>query len=51
MMFVDYTFTLVDGKDILFDSEVTPENLNVREGDRFEVVLVGSTVILKRVAS
>jgi hypothetical protein len=50
MTFLDYWFTLTSGGDIIMDKELTPELLNVEQGDRFEVVIVPDTgVVLKKI--
>ena len=38
MTFVDYEFT-VEGRNIIFDERVMPQQLDVKEGDRFIVRL------------
>jgi hypothetical protein len=49
MKFLDYTFDLMSNDDIVFDSELTADKLNVRPGDLFEVVLVDGAVVLQKV--
>ena len=38
--FVDYTFSIMDTGDIVFDSELKPKQLHVEHGDKFEVILI-----------
>lgn len=37
MLFVDYTFDLLDNGTIIMDSELKPESLNVKNGDNYVV--------------
>jgi hypothetical protein len=38
--FMDYFFTLCSSGDIIMDRELDPTHLNVKTGDKFEVVIV-----------
>jgi hypothetical protein len=40
MTFVDYIFRKGPDGSIFFDEELNPDQLGVKDGDRFEVVLV-----------
>lgn len=48
MTFVDYEFT-VKGKDIIFDERVIPEQLDVKEGEKFTVQIdqFGRVMLIK----
>ena len=48
--FVDYIFKVGTDGSIFFDQELTPEQLNVQSGERFEVVIVPAVgVVLKKI--
>ena len=50
--FVDYTFAVTSEGNIIMDSELTPEQIHVKAGDKFEVVLApGIGIILKKIES
>ena len=50
MRFVDYTFALASTGDIVMDEELTPDQLGVKAGDKFEVVLVpGIGIVFKKI--
>ena len=49
MQFWDYTFDLLPNGDIAFDKELKPEQLEVKTGDKFVVVLVDGVIVLKKV--
>ena len=50
MRFVDYTFALTSTGDIVMDEELTPDQLGVKAGDKFEVVLVpGIGIVFKKI--
>ena len=46
--FVDYTFRLETDGSILFDQELSPNQLRVSEGDKFEVVIIPNAGIVFR---
>jgi hypothetical protein len=48
MTFVDYEFTIRD-KDIIFDERIMPQQLNVKEGDKFTVKIdqFGRVLLIK----
>lgn len=48
MTFVDYEFT-IKGKNIVFDERVLPEQLDVKEGERFTVQIdqFGRVMLIK----
>lgn len=48
MLFVDYVFSLVDD-NILMDAELTPEHINVKDGDKFEVVVNNNQVLFRKI--
>ena len=48
MKFVDYTFTRTFDDNILFDPEIKPEQLVVKNGDCFEVKIRDNKVILEK---
>ena len=37
MLFVDYTFDLLENGTIIMDKELTPQKLGVKEGDKYIV--------------
>tara|TARA_Y100000361_G_C11054010_1_gene286859 strand:+ start:459 stop:617 length:159 start_codon:yes stop_codon:yes gene_type:complete len=45
--FVDYEFKK-DNDSIIFDAELTPQHLDVVDGDEFMVVVVENRIILKK---
>jgi formylmethanofuran dehydrogenase subunit D len=47
VMFADYTFTVDDNK-IEFDRELSPEQLNVKEGDQFSVTIKEGKIVFVR---
>lgn len=48
--FIDYWFSLTSDGSIVMDAELTPDVLNVKQGDQFEVVIVpGVGVVLKKI--
>jgi hypothetical protein len=48
--FIDYWFSLTSDGSIVLDEELTPDVLNVKQGDQFEVVIVpGIGVVLKKI--
>lgn len=48
--FIDYWFSLTSNGDIVMDQELTPDILNVKQGEQFEVVFApGIGVILKKI--
>lgn len=50
MKFLDYWFSITSNGDIIMDEELTPDILNVKQGDQFEIVLApGIGVILKKI--
>lgn len=47
--FVDYTFALTSDGDIVMDEELQPDQLNVKPGDKFEVVFApGIGIVFKK---
>lgn len=47
--FLDYSFSLNSLGDIIMDEELTPEQLRVQSGDKFEVIIVPSVgIVLKK---
>jgi hypothetical protein len=48
MKFLDYTFTLVSESDIIFDNELTANQLNVKDGDKFEVCIIEGMIVFKK---
>jgi hypothetical protein len=48
MKFLDYTFDLTSTGDIVFDNELKPEQLQVKEGDQFEVIVVEGVIVLQK---
>ena len=48
MKFIDYTFDLMSNGDIVFDTELKPEQLKVENGDKFEIVLVDGAIVLRK---
>ena len=51
LRFVDYSFSLSTSGDIYMDSELSPDQLQVETGDKFEVVVVpGVGVVFKKIA-
>ena len=50
MWLVDYIFSVTKDGDIVMDQELTPDILNVKQGDQFEVVFApGIGIILKKI--
>jgi len=50
MKFVDYWFSITSNGDIIMDEELTPDILNVEQGEQFEVVIVPTVgVVLKKI--
>jgi len=48
-MFADYNFHLMINGDIILDAELKPEQINVKNGDLFEIVLVDGAIVLKKI--
>ena len=42
MLFADYTFDVLPNGTIIFDRELTTSDLNIKEGDVYEVQISGS---------
>lgn len=49
--FVDYYFRLTDNGDIIFDDDLTSDNIHVSPGDKFEVMLVDGVIVFKKIVS
>ena len=48
--FVDYTFAITSEGNIVMDSELMPEQIQVKAGDKFEVVLApGIGIVFKKI--
>lgn len=48
-IFADYNFRLMINGDIILDEELKPEQINVKNGDLFEIVLVDGAIVLKKI--
>jgi hypothetical protein len=48
MQFWDFEFALRHNGDITFDEGLTPDQLNVKDGDVFKVMIVDGRIILKK---
>ena len=46
LQFLDYTFFLNANGDITMDSELSPDALEVKAGDKFEVVITPNNGII-----
>ena len=46
--FVDYTFALTPAGDIVFDDQLTLEQLQCKVGDEFVIILVEGRIVLKK---
>lgn len=46
MLFIDYTFTKAFDDNIIFDKDLKPEQLNIKEGDRFIAKIINNAVVL-----
>jgi len=51
MLFVDYFFTLLPDGSIMMDEELTPEQIKIKEGDSFNVVIKDNRVTLRKIAN
>ena len=48
MRFMDYSFVVSSLGDIVFDEELDPKALNVKNGDKFEAVIVPAVGLVLR---
>lgn len=48
MKFIDYTFSKAFDGNIIFDPDLKPEQLGVRNGDCFQVVIRDNIIVLEK---
>lgn len=48
MIFLDYTFELLNKTDIAFDRELTLDRLGLKEGDKFQLTIIDNRIVLKK---
>jgi hypothetical protein len=45
MLFIDYTFDLLPGGSIRFDKDLSPSDINVKDGDEFVLAVIDERVV------